>query len=247
MAAEVLPRILELERHQEGLMPALLRKAGALGLLGPLRLLWGFPRRPPRRGRLAESKRNPVLVWCPRMNWAITSLQPVVGRPSRAAAGLQAGSDPAQDLAFFSALRHSLAMPTYRRRLPHWHLVGQPLFLTWRLHASWPRHRPFPNSSLTSGKAFVARDRLLEECRSGPLPLSRPEIAPVVVEALGYGQDRLRYYTLHAFVVMPHHVDLLLTPYVAVPKLLRTLKAFTARRANRILGWTGKPFWPEES
>ena len=106
-----------------------------------------------------------------------------------------------------------------------------------------PGIAPSRNSSLTSGKAFVAMDRLLEECRSGPLPWSRPEIAQVVVEALGYGQDTLRYYTLHAFVVMPYHVHLLLTPHVAVPKLLRTLKAFTARRANRILGSTGKPFW----
>ncbi len=93
----------------------------------------------------------------------------------------------------------------------------------------------------------MALDRLLEECRSGPLHLSRPEIAQVVVDALGYGQDTLRYYTLHAFVVMPNHVHVLLTPHVAVPKLLRTLKAFTARRANQILGSTGKPFWQDES
>ena len=63
--------------------------------------------------------------------------------------------------------------------------VGQPLFITWRLHASLPGHRLFPNWSVTSGKAFVAMDRLLEECRSGPLHWSRPEIAPVVVGALG--------------------------------------------------------------
>ena len=90
-------------------------------------------------------------------------------------------------------------------------------------------------------------DRLLEECRSGPLHWSRPEIAPVVVGALGYGQDTLRSYTLHALVVMPNHVHVLLTPHVAVPKLRRTLKAFTARRANPILGSTGKPFWQDES
>ncbi len=90
-------------------------------------------------------------------------------------------------------------------------------------------------------------DRLLEECRSGPFHLSRPEIAQIVVDALTYGQETLGYYTLHAFVVMPNHVHVLLTPHVAVPKLLRTLKAFTARRANRILGSTGKPFWQDES
>ena len=93
----------------------------------------------------------------------------------------------------------------------------------------------------------MALDRLLEEHQSGPLYLSRPEIAQLVVDALGYGQDTLRYYTLHAFVVMPNHVHVLLTPQVAVPKLLCTIKAFTARRANQILGSTGKPFWQDES
>ena len=77
--------------------------------------------------------------------------------------------------------------------------------------------------------------------------LSRAEIAQSVVDSLGYGQDTLAYYTLHAFVVMPNHVHVLITPHVAVPKLLRSVKAFTARRANQILGSTGKPFWQDES
>lgn len=90
-------------------------------------------------------------------------------------------------------------------------------------------------------------DRLLEECRSGPLHLSRPEIAQCVVDSRRYGQDTLAYYVLHAFVVMPNHVHLLLTSRVAVPKLLRSIKGFTARKANQILGSTGKPFWQDES
>ena len=51
---------------------------------------------------------------------------------------------------------------------------------------------------------------------------------------------------LHAFVVMPNHVHLLLTPQVEVPKLLRSLKGITAKRANQALGLTGA-FWQEES
>jgi REP element-mobilizing transposase RayT len=46
---------------------------------------------------------------------------------------------------------------------------------------------------------------------------------------------------------MPNHVHLLITPAVALPKLTKSLKGITARRANALLGLTGKPFWQEES
>lgn len=52
---------------------------------------------------------------------------------------------------------------------------------------------------------------------------------------------------LHSWVIMPNHVHLLLTPGVSISKLLNSLKAVTARRANLILQKTGKPFWQDES
>ncbi len=138
-------------------------------------------------------------------------------------------------------------MPSYQRRLPHWHPDGQPLFLTWRLHGSLPPHRFFPPSNLRSGKGFVAMDRLLDHARTGPLYLARPEIATIVVEAILFGQNPLGHDSLHAFVVMPNHVHLLITSLVPVPKLLQSLKGTTARRANQTLRVTGKVFWQEES
>jgi len=53
--------------------------------------------------------------------------------------------------------------------------------------------------------------------------------------------------TLHAFVVMPNHVHLLVAPAVALSKLTKSLKGITAKRANAMLGLTGSPFWQEES
>ena len=50
-----------------------------------------------------------------------------------------------------------------------------------------------------------------------------------------------------AFVVMPNHVHLLITPLEAVSKLVQSLKRFTAREGNRMLGLTGQPFWQDES
>ena len=131
----------------------------------------------------------------------------------------------------------------YRRRLPHWHPDGQPLFLTWRLHGSLPPNRFFPTGDLNAGKAFVAMDRLLDKAGTGPLYLARPEIARLVVDALVKGQDALDHYDLHAFVVMANHVHVLIAPKAPIPKLLQSLKGSTARQANQILGLTGRIFW----
>ena len=77
--------------------------------------------------------------------------------------------------------------------------------------------------------------------------VGRAEIADMVVEAIRYNADRLGQYVLHAFVVMPNHVHLLITPAVALCKLTKSLKGITARRANEVLGLTGTTFWQEES
>jgi REP element-mobilizing transposase RayT len=69
----------------------------------------------------------------------------------------------------------------------------------------------------------------------------------MVVEAMQYNAEILRHYSLHAFVVMPNHVHLLATPSVALPKLTKSLKSITAKRANAMLALTGIPFWQEES
>ena len=134
----------------------------------------------------------------------------------------------------------------HRRRLPHYQGVGQPIFLTWRLYGSLPANRSFP-SVTTAGEAFLAMDRLLDNARTGPLFLRRPEIAKAVVDALQYQDQSLRHYQLHSYVVMPNHVHLLITPLIDVSKVTQSLKRFTAREGNRILGRTGEPFWQDES
>ncbi len=137
-------------------------------------------------------------------------------------------------------------MKRYERRLPHWDVVGQPLFVTFRLHDSLPASRVFPPEQLTSGKAFVAMDRILDVAATGPKYLSMPEIAITVVGALRDGDRRFHRYELHSFVVMPNHVHVLVTPHVYATQWLGPLKGFTAHEANRILGLTGKPFWQHE-
>ena len=132
------------------------------------------------------------------------------------------------------------------RRLPHLYVIGEPLFITFRLHDSLPSHRAFQAGNLTSGKAFVAMDRLLDRARTGPAFLRQPAIARKVVASLQYGVE-IGHYQMHSWVIMPNHVHLLLTPNVSVPKLLGSLKTATAKRANLILGRTGGTFWQAES
>jgi REP element-mobilizing transposase RayT len=69
----------------------------------------------------------------------------------------------------------------------------------------------------------------------------------MVVEALRDGQSRFERYQLHAFVVMPNHVHLLVTPAVPARQWLGPLKGFTGHEANRILGRRCTPFWQDES
>ena len=77
-------------------------------------------------------------------------------------------------------------MQLYRRRLPHIYETDQPVFLTWRLYGSLPVNRPFAGGTLSSGQAFAALDRLLDQARAGPLYLRQPELADMVVEAIHY-------------------------------------------------------------
>ncbi|MGA2738688.1 MAG: transposase [Bryobacteraceae bacterium] len=132
------------------------------------------------------------------------------------------------------------------RRLPHLYAIGQPLFVTFRLYGSLPANRAFPPSNLTSGQAFVAMDRLLDQARSGPMFLRQPEIAQLVMASIDYGVE-IGHYQLHSFVIMSNHVHLLITPNVNASQLLCSLKGTTARRANLLLGRTGQQFWQDES
>ena len=81
--------------------------------------------------------------------------------------------------------------------------------------------------------------------RLGPMYLREAGVAQCVADAIQQGAGGS--YTLHAWVVMPNHVHLLITPRTGVTELLRQLKGYTARQGNQLLGRTGTPFWQAES
>jgi REP-associated tyrosine transposase len=111
----------------------------------------------------------------------------------------------------------------YRRKLPHWQPQDAALFITWRLFGSMPRQD------------------------GGAHWLDNPNVAQIVSEAIYFGERELKLYDLIAFVVMPNHVHILIYPAAEMRIITKTLKGFTARRANELLGRTGEPFWQVES
>lgn len=113
------------------------------------------------------------------------------------------------------------------------------LFVTWRLKGTLPRKPTAPIGDLAANESFAWFDRLLDSATFGPSWLRRPEIAETVVQALQYGESELRHYHLHAYVVMPNHVHMLVTPHVDLSKMMDSLAASTTEIANQILERSG--------
>ena len=90
-------------------------------------------------------------------------------------------------------------------------------------------------------------DRGLDRAEFGPRWLSDDRIAREIIDAFHFGQHQLGFYELYSFVIMPNHVHLLLQPKVQLARITKSLKGYTARRANQILQRTGSPFWQYES
>ena len=130
-------------------------------------------------------------------------------------------------------------MSYYERHLPHWHPEGAMLFVTWRLHGSLP--------SCLLGGAFAEMERLLDAAATGPQWLGEERIARVVIETLGYAERQLRLFDSRAWVIMPNHVHLLLQPLAPLARITRSIKSYSGRKANEILGLAKQPFWQHES
>jgi putative transposase len=147
-------------------------------------------------------------------------------------------------------------MAYYHRNLPHWHPEGASIFLTWRLFGSLPTSpkstarigcATTPLSDVSHGKRFKQIDSILDKTTSGPFWLKDPTVAHCVTDAMHFGAEKLNFYSLHAFVIMPNHVHLLITPIVPLSRITSGLKGVTARDANAILHRTGQHFWQDES
>jgi putative DNA methylase len=138
-----------------------------------------------------------------------------------------------------------------RGYLPHFDGGELSQFITYRLSDSLPqtvlqrwRHE-FEQEGLADIDSAVRKraenylDKGYGECH-----LKTPRVAAMVEENLLYF-DSVRY-RLFAWVVMPNHIHILITPCLghSLTEIMRT-KSYTAREANRILNRKGQ-FWQED-
>ena len=79
----------------------------------------------------------------------------------------------------------------------------------------------------------------------GSCVLGRPQAAEIVEAAMSHFQE-VRY-ALHAWVVMPNHVHVVITPSKdqGMSRILHSWKSFTANRINTLLTRSGR-LWQEE-
>ncbi len=164
--------------------------------------------------------------------------------------------------------------PEYKRHLPHIQPPDATLFVTIRLAGSIPgavlerlkmeaeeREKHLKQTAVPAElprllyeeqkRQFGRFDAILDKAETGPLWLSQPEIARIVVEAIHYRDEKV--YDLDASTVMSNHAHLVLRPletengrYHPLQKIMHSFKRHTARQANKILGREGV-FWQRES
>ena len=149
--------------------------------------------------------------------------------------------------------------------LPHWRQESVTYFVTFRLADSlpqvkleeWLRERdawlashPKPWNDATRNayhKQFTVKIEKWLDARYGSCILARKTVRDVVGDALHHfdGQrDRL-----DAWVVMPNHVHVLVTPSAdhELSKILHTWKSFTAHVIAKLLPGVSGPLWQKES
>ncbi len=145
----------------------------------------------------------------------------------------------------------------YKRRLPHWELEGSTYFITFHVLPDiaklYPLINPerlrYPTQNDPVGHAFQPASFQPAFTNLGDVghafqPASPP--ASIVEESIWFGYGE-RYF-LDAYVVMPDHVHLLLTPLPEwrLGKILMGMKGYTAWEINKIIKRKGS-YWQDEN
>ncbi len=142
----------------------------------------------------------------------------------------------------------------HKRLLPHIQEYGGVYSIVFRLAWSIPVAKlkeisieKRPNNDTCY---FTKFDNYLDTC-STPNWLLNPKIAKLVENTIHF-HDNGKYLAI-AFCIMPNHVHLILEPLFknketpfALTEVLHSIKTYTAKEGNRILGRKGQ-FWSHES
>ena len=148
--------------------------------------------------------------------------------------------------------------------LPHWHQDGRIQFVTFRLYDSLPQSKidelleakqlfekshpkPWDITILRQYWDLIGpKEERMLAAGLGSCVLRRTDVRQILSEVLHYGDNI--HYTLHAYVIMPNHVHLLIQPhhYLKLPQIIKSIKGFSARSINKLLKRSGS-LWMKES
>ena len=137
-----------------------------------------------------------------------------------------------------------------RGYLPHYDADAATQFVTFRLAGSLPEsvvaglRRNLEHGLISEIDYHIEIDKYLD-MSEGLTYLSVERIAESIMQTLlKFAQVK---YELHAWVIMPNHVHILITPAAAysLAEILHSIKSYTASFANKILGRKGR-FWSPE-
>jgi putative transposase len=159
----------------------------------------------------------------------------------------------------------------YRRNLPHWQPKGEEYFITFRLAGTLPaesiarlkkkqkhfrlRYEASDISKKVQDqfyeKMFEYYDHILDNGSTGPVWLSNKNIAQLIADSIHFYNQKC--YDLYAFTIMSNHVHLVFRHLekiynvdFPVTNVLKNIKSYSGKEANKILGRSGK-FWQSES
>ncbi len=132
-----------------------------------------------------------------------------------------------------------------RGYLPHLKAEGGIYAVTFRLHDSLPTNVLAQMTDLDVNEKNTVLETALN-AGHGECWLAQPKVAEMLKQVLltKHNQD----YYLHAWVIMPNHVHLLLEPLnsCVLSDILQAIKSISAHHANQILAREGA-FWQRES
>jgi REP element-mobilizing transposase RayT len=139
-----------------------------------------------------------------------------------------------------------------RGYIPHWEAGEIAQAITFRMADSLPSallaRWELELESLSPREHDQERRKRIQQALDsghGSGALARPEVGEVVESAMLHF-DGARY-RLHAWVIMPNHVHVLITPAGdhTLSAIMHSWKSFTAKSANALLGANGA-FWAQE-
>ncbi len=132
------------------------------------------------------------------------------------------------------------------KHLPHFDSPGAQQYITYRLADSLPAERRGEWEGILAIEDDLEKQRRLEhylDLGHGAY-LRNPRIAGMAQRAFWH-YDGARYRLL-AWVVMPNHVHALIEVWqTPLGKIVKDLKSYTAKEANKILGREGT-FWEDD-